>query len=178
MSWADRAAPVVSEVIRRVGRSDLKVLRQELRKAYPFGRRANSPYKAWLAEIRRQLGPCFALRTERRQYNSRGANGPMPERYTLEHWEQCLPAMKRLHPDTLAIARAVFVDGVKPIEVARHTGRSAQNVNSALKRVEPYLRKGAAGLVFVGVWLPPDLAEQVRQMAAQYEPNDGGSSHD
>lgn len=43
MSWADRAAPVVSEVIRRVGRSDLKVLRQELRKAYPFGRRANSP---------------------------------------------------------------------------------------------------------------------------------------
>lgn len=124
------------------------------------------------------VGPCFALRTERRQYNSRGANGPMPERYTLEHWEQCLPAMKRLHPDTLAIARAVFVDGVKPIEVARHTGRSAQNVNSALKRVEPYLRKGAAGLVFVGVWLPPDLAEQVRQMAAQYEPNDGGSSHD
>ncbi|MDG3878206.1 hypothetical protein ACET46_31540 [Pseudomonas aeruginosa] len=56
MSWADRAAPVVSEVIRRVGRSDLKMLRQELRKAYPFGRRANSPYKAWLAEIRRQLG--------------------------------------------------------------------------------------------------------------------------
>ncbi|KSP76099.1 hypothetical protein APB20_29270 [Pseudomonas aeruginosa] len=102
----------------------------------------------------------------------------MPERYTLEHWEQCLPAMKRLHPDTLAIARAVFVDGVKPIEVARHTGRSAQNVNSALKRVEPYLQKGGAGLVFVGVWLPPDLAEQVRQMAAQYEPNDGGSSHD
>lgn len=56
MSWADRAAPVVSEVIRRVGRSDLKMLRQELRKAYPFGRRANSPYKAWLAVIRRQLG--------------------------------------------------------------------------------------------------------------------------
>ncbi|HBO3254624.1 TPA: hypothetical protein L4R96_005207 [Pseudomonas aeruginosa] len=97
----------------------------------------------------------------------------MPERYTLEHWEKCLPAMKRLHPDTLAIARSVYVDGVKPVEVARQTGRSAQNVNSALKRVEPYLQKGAAGLVFVGVWLPPELAEQVKQMAAQYEQNDG-----
>ncbi|HBO2642641.1 TPA: hypothetical protein L4I19_005949 [Pseudomonas aeruginosa] len=96
----------------------------------------------------------------------------MPERYTLEHWEKCLPAMKRLHPDTLAIARSVYVDGVKPVEVARQTGRSAQNVNSALKRVEPYLQKGAAGLVFVGVCLPPELAEQVKQMAAQYEQND------
>uniref|UniRef100_UPI002359F34D hypothetical protein n=1 Tax=Pseudomonas aeruginosa TaxID=287 RepID=UPI002359F34D len=144
MSWVEQAAPIVHEVIRRVGRSDLKALRREFRKAYPFGPRTNAPYKAWLSEIRRQ--PCFALRTERRQYNSRGANGTMPERYTLEHWEKCLPAMKRLHPDTLAIARSVYVDGVKPVEVVRQTGRSAQNVNSALKRVEPYLQIGAAGL--------------------------------
>lgn len=69
MSWADRAAPVVSEVIRRVGRSDLKMLRQELRKAYPFGRRANSPYKAWLAEDSPTAGPPF----EFTQAGSRGS---------------------------------------------------------------------------------------------------------
>lgn len=56
MSWVEQAAPIVHEVIRRVGRSDLKALRREFRKAYPFGPRTNAPYKAWLSEIRRQLG--------------------------------------------------------------------------------------------------------------------------
>ncbi|MBM0137540.1 hypothetical protein V2K05_22940 [Pseudomonas alliivorans] len=56
MSWADAAAPVVAEVIRRVGRSDMKALRKELAEAYPWGERENTPYKAWLAETRRQLG--------------------------------------------------------------------------------------------------------------------------
>lgn len=56
VSWADRAAPIVGEVIRRVGRSDVQLLRKALAEAYPFGERANTPYKAWLSEIRRQLG--------------------------------------------------------------------------------------------------------------------------
>lgn len=56
MSWADRAAPIVGEVIRRVGRSDQQALRKALAEAYPFGERANTPYKARLSEIRRQLG--------------------------------------------------------------------------------------------------------------------------
>lgn len=55
MSWADAAAPVVAQVIRNVGRSDMKALRKALIEAYP-GERANTPYKAWLGEIRRQLG--------------------------------------------------------------------------------------------------------------------------
>ncbi|WP_116827157.1 hypothetical protein [Pseudomonas savastanoi] len=56
MSWADAAAPVVAQVIRNVGRSDMKALRKALIEAYPWGERANTPYKAWLGEIRRQLG--------------------------------------------------------------------------------------------------------------------------
>ena len=56
MSWSDVAAPVVAKVIRRVGRGDMRALRRALTKAYPFGERANTPYKAWLAEVRRQLG--------------------------------------------------------------------------------------------------------------------------
>ncbi|AVX92975.1 hypothetical protein PkP19E3_32920 (plasmid) [Pseudomonas koreensis] len=56
MSWADAAAPIVGEVIRRVGRKDMRVLRKALVDAYPFGERTNTPYKAWLAEVRRQLG--------------------------------------------------------------------------------------------------------------------------
>jgi len=56
MSWGDAAAPVVAEVIRNVGRSDMKALRKALTEAYPWGERENTPYKTWLAEIRRQLG--------------------------------------------------------------------------------------------------------------------------
>jgi hypothetical protein len=56
MSWADQAAPIVGRVIREVGRSDMAALRKALANAYPFGERANAPYKAWLAEVRRQLG--------------------------------------------------------------------------------------------------------------------------
>lgn len=56
MSWADAAAPIVAEVIRNVGRSDIKALRKALRSAYPWGPRERTPYKAWRAEVRRQLG--------------------------------------------------------------------------------------------------------------------------
>lgn len=56
MSWADRAAPIVGEVIRRVGRSNQQALRKALAEAYPWGVRKNTPYKAWLSEVRRQLG--------------------------------------------------------------------------------------------------------------------------
>ena len=56
MSWADAAAPVVAEVIRNVGRSDMKALRKALVDADPWGERERTPYKAWLSEIRRQLG--------------------------------------------------------------------------------------------------------------------------
>ena len=56
VTWADRAAPIVAQVIREVGRSDMRALRKALTRAYPFGERANQPYKAWLSEVRRQLG--------------------------------------------------------------------------------------------------------------------------
>lgn len=42
MSWADAAAPVVAEVIRNVGRSDMKALRKALVDAYPWGERTHS----------------------------------------------------------------------------------------------------------------------------------------
>ncbi len=31
----------------------MKALRKALAEAYPFGERENSPYKAWLTEVRR-----------------------------------------------------------------------------------------------------------------------------
>lgn len=56
MSWRDDAAPIIAEVITRVSREDMKVLKKALRDAYPYGERANHPYKIWCSEVRYQLG--------------------------------------------------------------------------------------------------------------------------
>lgn len=55
MSWADAAAPIVAQVIHQVGRTDMSAA-QGTGGCLPVGERENARYKAWLAEIRRQLG--------------------------------------------------------------------------------------------------------------------------
>lgn len=56
MTWRDIARPIIAEVIDRVGRGDMKALREELRNVYPFGPKQYHPYKIWCDEIRAQLG--------------------------------------------------------------------------------------------------------------------------
>ena len=56
MAWRDKAAPIIREVIKTVGKSDMKALRKALRDAYPFGPRQYHPYKIWCDEVNRQLG--------------------------------------------------------------------------------------------------------------------------
>jgi len=53
--WRDRSAPIIADVIRRVGREDMRALRCALREAYPFGKRRYHPYSVWCSEVRRQL---------------------------------------------------------------------------------------------------------------------------
>jgi len=54
--WRDSIAPMVAEVIARVGKYNDKELRKALREAYPYGQRTMWPYKVWCSEVRRQLG--------------------------------------------------------------------------------------------------------------------------
>ena len=54
--WRNRCAPIIAEVIERVGLDDLATLRKELHRAYPFGERARHPYKIWCDEVKKQLG--------------------------------------------------------------------------------------------------------------------------
>lgn len=53
--WRDRAAPIIREVIARVGRDDERALKRALHDACPFGERQMHPYRIWRDEIRRQL---------------------------------------------------------------------------------------------------------------------------
>ena len=67
MSRRDYAAPIIAEVVRRIGRADITRLRAELRKAYPFGERTGWPYKAWLAEVKAQVGGLRAKKQDPNQ---------------------------------------------------------------------------------------------------------------
>ena len=53
--WRDIAAPIIREVIARIGCDDDRALRKALFEAYPFGERKMHPYKIWRDEIKRQL---------------------------------------------------------------------------------------------------------------------------
>lgn len=56
--WRAEAAKVVKAAIEAGQARNLSgpALLKHVRQAYPFGPRANHPYKIWLSEVNRQLG--------------------------------------------------------------------------------------------------------------------------
>nr|WP_269806239.1 TrfB-related DNA-binding protein [Pseudomonas putida] len=70
---------------------------------------------------------------------------------------------------TVEVAKAVLVDGQRITDVAEARGMTKQTAHAAVKRVRKILEEQGAGeLVPVLVWLPPELAEQVREMAKPF----------
>jgi hypothetical protein len=55
-TWREISRPIIEDVIRTVGKDDPKALRKAISAAYPFGERRYWPYKAWLAEVKAQIG--------------------------------------------------------------------------------------------------------------------------
>lgn len=91
--------------------------------------------------------------------------------YTAQQWNQVAPVFssRRLAIATVEIAKAVLVDGQRIQDVASARNISRQSAHAAVKRVRSILEEqGATDLVPVLVWLPPELAEQVRDMAKPY----------
>ena len=66
-TWRNHCAPLIAEVIKRVGKDDPKALRKALREAYPNGEFSMHPYKIWRDEIRRQLNPPAPTAYRRRE---------------------------------------------------------------------------------------------------------------
>lgn len=95
----------------------------------------------------------------------------MQPMYTKEEWKMVAPlfASKRLAISTVEVAKAVLVDGQRITDVAEARGMTKQTAHAAVKRVRKILEEQGAGeLVPVLVWLPPELAEQVREMAKPF----------
>ncbi|WP_312676950.1 TrfB-related DNA-binding protein, partial [Escherichia coli] len=66
------------------------------------------------------------------------------------------------------------VDGRKQVDVAKEFDRSKQTVNAAIRRVTAIFNEVIPEdeqLEFVQVWLPPELAKQVKEMAKKHNQN-------
>lgn len=92
-------------------------------------------------------------------------------RLTPEQFDQVAERMPRMSAATLEMTRRALVDGETHVEIAADCGVTRQAVQAAVTRVSEAFAKVPAGWQRVDVWLPPAMAAQVRQMAAQAEAN-------
>lgn len=94
------------------------------------------------------------------------------ERISPEEWQRIAPALRTCSQVTIDMAYAVLVDGRKQVDVAKEFDRSKQTVNAAIRRVTAIFNEVIPEdeqLEFVQVWLPPELAKQVKEMAKRYQ---------
>ncbi|WP_224873764.1 TrfB-related DNA-binding protein [Klebsiella pneumoniae] len=94
------------------------------------------------------------------------------ERISPEEWQRIAPALRTCSQVTIDMAYAVLVDGRKQVDVAKEFYRSKQTVNAAIRRVTAIFNEVIPEdeqLEFVQVWLPPELAKQVKEMAKPYQ---------
>ncbi|HCT4335989.1 TPA: ArdK family transcriptional regulator [Escherichia coli] len=94
------------------------------------------------------------------------------ERISPEEWQRIAPALRTCSQVTIDMAYAVLVDGRKQVDVAKEFDRSKQTVNAAIRRVTAIFNDVIPEdeqLEFVQVWLPPELAKQVKEMAKPYQ---------
>lgn len=92
---------------------------------------------------------------------------PTLEKMTLQEFEALRPLLGRLALDTVDIARAVLVEGVKPADAATRNHMSRQRVHGIVQRFRAAARQVPATWRRVEVWLPPELAAQVEAIAAK-----------
>ncbi|EEW9990728.1 MULTISPECIES: TrfB-related DNA-binding protein [Klebsiella pneumoniae complex] len=94
------------------------------------------------------------------------------ERISPEEWQRIAPALRTCSQVTIDMAYAVLVDGRKQVDVAKEFDRSKQTVNAAIRRVTAIFNEVIPEdeqLEFVQIWLPPELAKQVKEMAKPYQ---------
>ena len=75
--------------------------------------------------------------------------------------------LHRLAPETVAIARAVLVEGESQSVAAERFGTTRQRVHGIVQRVEAAANNVPAGWRKVECWLPPKLARYTEAIATQ-----------
>jgi hypothetical protein len=80
-------------------------------------------------------------------------------------FEALRPHLGRLSLDTVELAREILVNGQRQSEVARKHGLTRQRVSGMVSRVLAAENGIPRGWEKMEVWLPPELAAQVKAMA-------------
>lgn len=101
------------------------------------------------------------------------AAGP---KMTVAEFEALRPRLGRLSLDTVDIARAVLVDGMRPADAARRHNMTRQRVHGIIQRFQAAAQQVPTQWRRVEVWLPPELAAQVEQMAERARAEYAGQS--
>lgn len=89
------------------------------------------------------------------------------DKMTAKDFKAVMPRLKRMTVGNVDIARRVLVDGISQVDAATESGLTKQRVGALVKAVLAAAREIPPDWEQVEVWLPPELAEQVRQMAAE-----------
>ena len=63
--WRTASKRIISEIVQR-NHGNIKMIRFELKEAYPFGERRYYPYKIWLQECQKAIGKVRYDRKQRR----------------------------------------------------------------------------------------------------------------
>ncbi|MCC8616303.1 TrfB-related DNA-binding protein [Xanthomonas vesicatoria] len=86
---------------------------------------------------------------------------------TAAEFDSIQPRLGRLTVDTVQIARRVLVDGKSQAEAAEENGLSRQRVSHMVQRVMAAANAFPSDWERVDEWMPPELAKQVRALAAE-----------
>ena len=86
---------------------------------------------------------------------------------TAEEFDSLGQRLGKMTPESVAIAREVLVDGVPKFVVAQRHNITKPRVGAIVERVLAAAQDVPRDWVRVEVWLPPELARQVREMEAE-----------
>ena len=99
-------------------------------------------------------------------------------RMTPEEFERLRPRLGRVSAATAAIAREVLVDGLSLTEAGQRNGLTRQRVLGIVRRVQAAASAVPNSWRRVEVWLPPQLAAEVEEMAQRARSELAGSVQD
>jgi hypothetical protein len=86
---------------------------------------------------------------------------------TAEEFDSLGARLGNMTPASVAIARAVPVDGIPKYVVAQQHKLTKPRVGAIVQRVLAAAQDVLRDWVRVEVWLPPELVQQVRELEAQ-----------
>ncbi len=84
---------------------------------------------------------------------------------TQVEFDALRPNLGRIAADTIEIAHVVLVEGVTPADVAKRYGMSRQRIHGIIQRFRAAAQAVPTGWRRLEVWLPPELADEVKRMA-------------